>query len=329
MVLKFYVKNQTLVHNGHDTVASGSKNYLFAEFRFSKEWAGINKTAVFTSADGSKSYHMLLDKGRCAVPAEVIAEGGFYISVFGGDRITSTQIYIDVSESGIVAGLTPPSPTPDVYNQILEKVQAVNDVVDSCNFNFPDGYIAERIIADKAVTSPKIADNAVRISHLSDEVNGKLHMHTNKTALDKITDEKWNDAYSVYADMNSTWDRLFCRISDCGSVDYYNFPFEAGEFFEAVNDTEADIAELLYNDDVCWRFTQPIEKGKFYVMRILSKPISTIDERADGIIEVIKEEIFTPNLFDKLYNRICNTEIAVNELTKANIMLETIIAEGV
>lgn len=329
MILKFYVKNQTLVHSNRNVIASGSKNYLFAEFRFSKEWAGINKTAVFVSADGSKRYHMLLNKGRCAVPAELIADGGFYISVFGGDRITSTQIYIDVSESGIADGLTPPTPTSDIYDQILSKVQTIEELVAQYDYNLPDNFIVERMIAEDAVTSSKISDRAVQAVHLSDELSGVMHTHENKTVLDKITNAKWNDVYSVYTDMDSTLDRLFCRLSSFGSVNYYNFPFEEGEFFEAINDTDEDIDELLYNDDACWKFTQTVETGKYYLMRIKSKPISTVDERADGVIEVIKEEDFVFNLFDKLYNRICNIDISVNELTQANTILERIITRGV
>lgn len=185
MYLKFYVKNQTLTRKNRPITASGSKNYLFAEFRFSAEWAGVTKTAVFVSPDRSMRYHMLIENGRCAVPAELIKEGGFYVSVFGGNRITSTSVFVDVSASGIETGLTPPEPTKDVYDAIIGKIDGVYEALENVSLKCPDNYITASMISAGAVTTGKIADNAVTSKKLADGA-----VMQDKLAAGAVTSEK-------------------------------------------------------------------------------------------------------------------------------------------
>ncbi len=118
-ILNFSVLNQRITSDDTSVVAD-SRNYLAARFCFDNTWQGVEKTAVFSQ--GENVYNMLLDGDMCRIPAEVIIEGAFYVSVFGGDLITADKIRIDVTESGLLEGIAPPIPTEDIYNQLVERV---------------------------------------------------------------------------------------------------------------------------------------------------------------------------------------------------------------
>lgn len=120
-ILSFKVDEQ-FIHAPHYRVVSDSRSYLVARFSFSECWQGLSKTAVFQGTDG-KVYHMLLDGDSCAVPVEVIQPTRFFVSVFGGDRLTSDRAVVEVEASGYAAGDTPPTPTPDIYAQLVSTVE--------------------------------------------------------------------------------------------------------------------------------------------------------------------------------------------------------------
>ncbi len=118
-ILKFSVCDQRITTDDVSVVAD-SRNYLAAFFTFDRTWDGVEKTAVFSQ--GEKVFNMLLEGDMCRIPAEVITEGVFYVSVFGGDLITADRVRIEVTESGLLEGVAPPVPTKDIYNQLVERV---------------------------------------------------------------------------------------------------------------------------------------------------------------------------------------------------------------
>lgn len=169
MHIKFYVDGQNLIRTNEAITASGSKNYLTADFRFSAQWCNLVKTAVFESADKSARYHVLLDGGSCTVPPEVISTEGFWVSVFAGNRITSTRVFVNVAESGIVPGLTPPEPTADVYDNIVERLGKLSEDIANIDTSVPDDYITSSMLKSSSVTTPKLAANSVTSSKLADD----------------------------------------------------------------------------------------------------------------------------------------------------------------
>ena len=129
-VLEFIVDDQ-FIRAPHYTVVADSKDYLVARFTFSEQWQGLVKTAVFQGADG-KSYFVVLDKDTCPIPHEVIQPTRFLVSVFGGDRLTADRAMVEVAASGFTAGgVTPPAPTPDVYNQLMEAVSTERQLAET------------------------------------------------------------------------------------------------------------------------------------------------------------------------------------------------------
>lgn len=136
MNLSFEITNQLIRRTDKNTVVADSKNYLYATFTFSDEWQGV-KTAIFSH--GGEKYHVLLENDMCLVPWEVIKQGILGVSVFCGDLITSSTVYITINKSGYSDGGTPSEPTPDIYSQIISMI---NDIESG---NVSDEKIAEAV----------------------------------------------------------------------------------------------------------------------------------------------------------------------------------------
>ncbi len=122
----------SLVQGGFLT--GGTAGYWQAHFSFSgKAWNGLSKTAVLTwQKDGSpQTLHMLLDSSYTLIlPPQLLAEpGAIYIGAFGiggkSIRLATNFVRLDV-RPGSWAGQTPPEPLPDVYQQIIARLQEVS-----------------------------------------------------------------------------------------------------------------------------------------------------------------------------------------------------------
>lgn len=116
--LDFFVDEQ-FIRAPHHRVVADSRDYLTARFSFGEAWQGLTKTAVFLGADG-RAYHMLLTDDACAVPPQVLRPTQFFVSVFGGDRLTTDRVAVEVVASGFVEGITPPPTTADIYTQLTQ-----------------------------------------------------------------------------------------------------------------------------------------------------------------------------------------------------------------
>ena len=126
MILFFNVDKQIITRTDNEHVVQDSQNYLYAHFDFSEEWTG-QITAVFKGKDG-QAYNVLLDNmGQCLVPWEVLTQISFDISVFCGDLITANVVRIYTVESGYEIGIEGRIPTPDVYTQIMEKIEEIEE----------------------------------------------------------------------------------------------------------------------------------------------------------------------------------------------------------
>lgn len=125
MILFFSVGKQIITRTDNESVVQDSQNYLYAQFDFSEEWEGTI-TAVFRGKDG-EAFNVLLDEsGKCLIPWEVLTLTWFEVSVFCGDLITANVVRVYTIESGYEIGQESREPTPDVYSQIIEKIDNIN-----------------------------------------------------------------------------------------------------------------------------------------------------------------------------------------------------------
>lgn len=124
MILFFTVDRQIITRQDYESVVQDSQNYLYAQFSFSEEWGGTI-TAVFRGKDG-QTFNVLLDEsGKCLVPWEVLTQPWFEVSVFCGNLITANVVKIYTIDSGYAIGEEGREPTPDIYSQIIEKIEEI------------------------------------------------------------------------------------------------------------------------------------------------------------------------------------------------------------
>ena len=133
----FKCTGQEIAIERSDVIAENFINANVVKFSFCERWSGMVKTAQFTQRRGDEfvTYNVLIDEltGTAAMPNDVIA-GDLMVSAFGYDpdtgvRITSTISVVKVMPSGFVGdGETPIPPTPDLYAQLIARVNAASGV---------------------------------------------------------------------------------------------------------------------------------------------------------------------------------------------------------
>lgn len=107
MTLVFKTYGQKLERQDDEVIAGYARNYIDVAFIFDKFWIDLLKYALFVEPDGTR--HIVeLGYGKelgCLIPNDVMKNTYFYISVFAGDLLTSTQEMILVSPSGYIDDL--------------------------------------------------------------------------------------------------------------------------------------------------------------------------------------------------------------------------------
>lgn len=132
--LIFNVDHQTITRLDDFKVVASSINYLYAQFTFTDDWGTGTKTAQFKVSDGETTVarSQILDAdGTCLVPWEVLQYENVQleVSVFAGTRITANKAIVIVHEDGYLGEEGHSEPTPDVYEQIIEKLDEIDQKV--------------------------------------------------------------------------------------------------------------------------------------------------------------------------------------------------------
>lgn len=112
-------------------VASGGFNENKVHFEFCPLWDNFTKTATFYVKKNEVYTAAVDSSGTCIVPNEVTANpGNMFFGVFGvkqdGTTRTSEVIKYKIVQGAITEDAKPSDPTPDVYEQILAKVAALD-----------------------------------------------------------------------------------------------------------------------------------------------------------------------------------------------------------
>lgn len=144
--LKFTITDQTIKRTDTFKPVSDSRDYLYAGFTFNThEWDNQIKTAVFYRDDEETGYPVVLSQNdTCLVPWEVLVSPVrfIYVSVFAGYLITSNKASVLVRAAGYSTEIIEPS-TPSVYDQILTRLQELEDYVDERVDNIDGGLFTD------------------------------------------------------------------------------------------------------------------------------------------------------------------------------------------
>lgn len=164
--LKFAVENQIITREDGFNVVAKSIYYLFAEFTFSEDWGDGIKTAQFVnSVDGEPHKVILNPDGTCVVPWEALKydNSKIKVSVFSGNRITTNEATVIVQKSGYMdPGSEPQPPTPGVYEQILKRLEGLNDADIRVSSLTDTVLVSSKII--EAVGNPIYIDDVAEYS---------------------------------------------------------------------------------------------------------------------------------------------------------------------
>ena len=120
--------DQVLTVTNTPVIASGGRNESTIEFTFCPKWNDYSvKTAIFYKNKNNVYYAVLDSNNTCVIPHEVLAEdGNIYFGVFGiygTSTRTSEVLSYKIVQGAITENIQPPSPTPSIYEQILENYQ--------------------------------------------------------------------------------------------------------------------------------------------------------------------------------------------------------------
>ena len=127
-MIKFLVKGQNIETLEHEVIAADQIAFVKIHFVFDNNWKPMHKVVQFTQ--GAFTYNRLLgyDGTSCFLPSE-ITSGSVKMSIFGYDtasketvRATTVVKTLHIRPSGFEGENSNVPPTPDLYQQLLQKI---------------------------------------------------------------------------------------------------------------------------------------------------------------------------------------------------------------
>ena len=128
-MMKFLVKNQKIEVVEREVLASDQIAFVSVKFVFDGAWKTLHKVVQFTQCEETYNVVLGTEGTTCLLPAE-LHPGAVKMSLFGYDaesdttvRATTVPVTLHIRQSGFVEdSATPIPPTPDLYTQLLKKL---------------------------------------------------------------------------------------------------------------------------------------------------------------------------------------------------------------
>ena len=221
-MLKFLVKNQKIEILEREVIASDQISFVTLKFTFDGDWKKFYKVVQFTQCDETYNRVLGFDGLSCLLPAELHA-GAVKMSVFGYDadntsglRATTVPVTLNIRQSGFVGDDDSPiPPTPDLYTQILQKIEEITGkggaVPDMSEYPTKDEIQkmieqalknSETVIPSDYVTVQKLNDEILMIHESITPIRMDAHSHKNKDILDNTTASYTAEEKQKLADLN-------------------------------------------------------------------------------------------------------------------------------
>lgn len=200
--MKFLVKQQKIEALEREVIASDQIAFVSVKFVFDGAWKTLHKVVQFTQCEETYNLVLGIDGTTCLLPAE-LHPGAVKMSLFGYDaesdttlRATTVPVTLHIRPSGFVEdGVTPIPPTPDLYTQLLKKLDEKAAGLQNGKDGFSPKVKAEQMESGVVIT----------IVDADGETSATLH---NGTDGEKGTDGK--SAYQIaveqgYQGSESDW----------------------------------------------------------------------------------------------------------------------------
>ena len=181
---KFLVKNQSIEILEREILADHQISFVQFRFTFEGDWKHFHKVVQFTQGGDVYSIVLGTEGTSCYLPSELHV-GAAKMSIFGYDmdadttvRATTVPVTLNIRASGFEGEDTPVPPTPDLYVQLLKKI-------DASGGQGKDGKSAYEIAVAHGFTGTEEA--WLESLKGKDGESHDSHTHNNKEVLDSLT----------------------------------------------------------------------------------------------------------------------------------------------
>ena len=127
-MIKFLVKGQNIETLEHEIIAADQIAFVKVHFVFDNSWKALHKVVQFTQDEITYNRVLGIENTSCFLPAELTA-GTVKMSLFGYDaeatetvRATTVVKTLHIRQSGFEGENSNVPPTPDLYQQLLQKI---------------------------------------------------------------------------------------------------------------------------------------------------------------------------------------------------------------
>ena len=127
-MIKFLVKGQNIETLEHEVIAADQIAFVKIHFVFDNSWKPLHKVVQFTQDEFTYNRVLGFDETSCHLQAE-LAAGAVKMSLFGYDaessetvRATTVVKTLHIRPSGFDGESSNVPPTPDLYQQLLQKI---------------------------------------------------------------------------------------------------------------------------------------------------------------------------------------------------------------
>ena len=221
---KFLVKNQSIEIVEREILADHQIQYVQFKFTFDGDWKRFHKVVQFSQCDEVYSVVLGTEGTTLYLPAELHA-GAVKMAVFGYDtesdttvRATTVPVTLNIRESGFEGDEPPIPPTPDLYTQLLKRIEDAEHGLDgksAYEIAVEHGYVGteeewlESLKGKDGITPdmseyPKTSEVQTIVETVIQPVVEESHTHDNKATLDAITPELFSDLSGLQQFENST-----------------------------------------------------------------------------------------------------------------------------
>lgn len=135
-MIKFLVKGQNIETLEHEVIAADQIAFVKIHFAFDNNWKPLHKVVQFTQDEITYNRVLGTENTSCFLPAELTA-GTVKMSLFGYDaeatetvRATTIVKTLYIRPSGFEGENSNVPPTPDLYQQLLQKIQSASKGTD-------------------------------------------------------------------------------------------------------------------------------------------------------------------------------------------------------
>ena len=218
------MKNQSIEILEREVLADHQIQYVQFKFTFDGDWKRYHKTVQFSQCDEVYSVVLGTDGTSCYLPAELHV-GAVKMGIYGYDtasdttvRATTVPVTLNIRESGF-EGEEPPIPTtPDLYTQLLKRIEDAEHGLDgksAYQIAVDHGYIGteEEWLASlhgkDGITPdmseyPKTTEVQTIVEQQITPVAEEAHTHDNKATLDSLTPKLFAELYELQQFEDST-----------------------------------------------------------------------------------------------------------------------------